>query len=332
MQAKLSIAMIVKNEAQHLPECLECIAPIADEVCVLDTGSTDDTVAIAARHGARVSHFAWCDDFAAARNASLSRCTGDWIFVIDADERVASGDHAGLRTLLEGPRDTAYRFVTRNYTDNAGQSGFVAAAGGDMLARGFSGWFPSAKVRLFPNGLQATFEGAVHELINPSLERAGIRIVTSDIPVHHYALTKTPEAIRHKQELYLRLGEAKLARDPEDPKAHAELGNQYSDLGDYGRAAQCYREALKRAPRNAELLKDLGGVLHLMGRSAEAEKALRLAVGLDAGHVEAWRNLGVVLAAGGDWRGAGESFARAAALAPERADLKQYLAIARQKG
>ena len=328
MRPTLSIAMIVKNEAQHLGECLDTVASLADEVCIVDTGSTDETVAIAERHGAKLGHFVWCDDFAAARNASLAMCGGDWIFALDADERIAPEDHEGMRALLAGPR-VGYRFTTRNYTDNPGQSGFELCGAGDLHARGFAGHFPSTKVRLFPNGLGAVFENPVHELINPSLERAGVAIATSLIPVHHYPLTKPREALAAKQALYLRLGKAKLALHPEDPKAHAELGNQYVDLGDYARAAGCYREALKRAPRSAELLKDLGGVLHLLGRAEEAEKALRLAVGLDAKHVEAWRNLGVVLAARGDWPGARDGFAKASALAPGRADLLDYLETAR---
>ena len=146
--------------------------------------------------------------------------------------------------------------------------------------------------------------------------------------MHHYGLDKDAQALRDKNALYLRLGQAKVAATPDDPKAHAELGNQYVDLGDYSMAAQCYRDALRLAPKSAELLKDLGGVLHLMGRTIEAEKALRLATTVDANHVEAWRNLGVVLAAREEWRQARECFSTAIALAPENAELRRYFDIA----
>jgi len=328
MSATLSIAMIVKNESQHLPECLATLAPLRAEICVVDTGSADETIAIAEAHGCVVRHFAWGDDFAAARNASLAACSGDWIFVIDADERIAPEDHAALRTLITDARDAAYRITTRNYTDAAQQSGFVPCTPGDPQARGFAGWFPSTKVRLFPNRSGIAFEGAVHELINPSLMRAGVRILDCAIPVHHYALTKDAASLRAKQALYLRLGEAKLAADPSNPKAHAELANQYIDLGNYARAAQHLREALRLAPGSPELLKDLGGVLHLLGRGADAEKALRLALALDPTHVEAWRNLGVVLAARAAWPEAHDAFAQALALAPSDPTLAHYIAVA----
>jgi len=331
MPPKLSIAMIVKNEAQHLPAFLAEARERVDEVCVVDTGSVDDTVAIAVEAGAALGHFAWCNDFAAARNAALALCTGDWVLVLDADERIAQEDWPRLRALAAGPRDRCYRLITRNYTNDTRQSEFTPCTPDDTRAQGFAGWFPSGKVRLFPNGLGAHFEGKVHELVNPSLERAGLRVLTSDIPVHHYALTKSAEHLRAKQALYLALGLEKLRDAPEDPKAHAELGNQYAEMGDYTRAAQCYRAALQHDPTNAENLKDLGGMMHLLGRNAEAEKALRLAVRLDPALLEGWRNLGVVLAAQEQWAEAATSFAQGLALAPGHAELQRYHAIAQER-
>ena len=69
----VSACLIVRNEQQMLPECLASIRPWVEQICVLDTGSTDRTVAIAESFGATVGHFAWCDDFSAARNASVLR-------------------------------------------------------------------------------------------------------------------------------------------------------------------------------------------------------------------------------------------------------------------
>lgn len=80
--------MIVKNEAAHLAQCLSKVQPYVDEIVVVDTGSTDDTVAIAQQYGARLSYFEWCDDFAAARNFSIAQATGDWVLTLDADEEL----------------------------------------------------------------------------------------------------------------------------------------------------------------------------------------------------------------------------------------------------
>jgi tetratricopeptide (TPR) repeat protein len=87
-QPLISFCTIVKNEAENLHRCLSSVKPYVDEMIIVDTGSTDDTVKIAQQYGAKVSHFEWCDDFAAARNYSLSLVSGGWILTLDADEEL----------------------------------------------------------------------------------------------------------------------------------------------------------------------------------------------------------------------------------------------------
>jgi glycosyltransferase involved in cell wall biosynthesis len=82
----ISLCMIVKDEAENLPRCLESVQDLVHECIVVDTGSTDATCDIATRYGARVHSFTWNNDFAAARNVSLDYATGDWVLVLDADE------------------------------------------------------------------------------------------------------------------------------------------------------------------------------------------------------------------------------------------------------
>ena len=83
---RLSLCLIARDEEVRLERCLESVRALVDELCVLDTGSRDATRALAQRLGARTAAFEWCDDFAAARNASLELATGDWALVLDADE------------------------------------------------------------------------------------------------------------------------------------------------------------------------------------------------------------------------------------------------------
>jgi glycosyltransferase involved in cell wall biosynthesis len=97
---KLSVSMIVRNEESCLAKCLESIRG-ADELVVVDTGSTDATKAIASSFGARLFDFKWIDDFAAARNYSLQQCTGDWVFIVDADWELEPGGMAKIRAAAE---------------------------------------------------------------------------------------------------------------------------------------------------------------------------------------------------------------------------------------
>ena len=92
--------MIVRDEASLLSECLASIQNVAQQIVVVDTGSNDDTVAIAKSFGAEVHHFEWIDDFAAARNESLRFATGDWILWLDADERLMPESLPHLKRLL----------------------------------------------------------------------------------------------------------------------------------------------------------------------------------------------------------------------------------------
>lgn len=84
---KLSCALIVKNEESCLEKCLKSIKE-ADEIVVVDTGSTDKTIEIAKKYTDNIYHFKWISDFSAARNYSLSKCTGDWVLSIDADHQL----------------------------------------------------------------------------------------------------------------------------------------------------------------------------------------------------------------------------------------------------
>ncbi len=97
---KLSVAMIVKNEEVMLGACLDSVRE-ADEIVVVDTGSTDKTVEIAKRRLCQVfTDYTWCDDFAGARNHAISKCTGDWILTIDADDTLAPGGMKKIRTAI----------------------------------------------------------------------------------------------------------------------------------------------------------------------------------------------------------------------------------------
>jgi len=329
MEHTISIAMIVKDEGEHLRECLTNIQPLADEICIVDTGSRDDSLAVAREFGARTSVFIWCDDFSAARNESLRLCRMDWILYFDADERIDPSGFPEIRAAVNGPQEACFWLPIRNYTNTADVSEFVRCDPDDPNARGFAGWYPTQRVRLFPNGTNAKFEGKVHELIGPSLEQLGFRTTCCNVPVHHYPLIGRPQQrVRDKQESYLRLGHEKVRSHPENARGYAELGDQYGEVGDYARAAAAYREALKRDPADPENLKNLGGMLHLLGRHDEAKQALLLATELNPSFAEAWRNLGVVYADEKEWSGAAECFQRALEHDPNWLEGYRYLSVA----
>ena len=85
-RAKISQCMIVKNEEANIERALSWGKGVVSEQIVVDTGSTDRTVEIAERMGAKIYHFEWIDDFAAAKNFAISKAKYEWIALLDADE------------------------------------------------------------------------------------------------------------------------------------------------------------------------------------------------------------------------------------------------------
>lgn len=97
----ISLCMIVKNEALTLAECLESVKGIADEIIIVDTGSTDKTKEIAQRYTDKIYDFEWIDDFAAARNFSFSKATKEYILWLDADDRIHDKDRTAFLQLKQ---------------------------------------------------------------------------------------------------------------------------------------------------------------------------------------------------------------------------------------
>lgn len=323
---RLSVAMIVRDEAEHIADCVNSLAPLGAQVVVVDTGSADGTPDVARAAGAEVYFLDWPGDFAAARNESLRHCRGAWVLVMDADERLDPADLPQLKAHLDGtPR--GYRMVTRNYTDAAHLAEFVPATPGDPWAHGFPGWFPSTKVRLFPRDPRIAFSGAVHELVNASLAAAGLDMADSPVPIHHYPLERSPERVASKRQLYCALGEEKALREPENPKAWEELAEQYLELERHADALRAYRRAVALAPHEARLVAGLGAALALAGQREAAAQALDLAIRLDPGHALALRNRAVLLLQEGAPAEAEPLLRRSLDVSPKDSETLRYLAL-----
>ena len=244
----VSLCMIVKNEEQHLGACLMSAKPVVDEMIVVDTGSNDRTRDIAAAFGAMVYDFPWANDFSTARNVSLSKASGDWIFVLDADEVVAQSDHSELRRLMSTTgRKTAYSFVTRNYIPQINKTGWTANDGAYEEEAG-AGWFGSSKVRLFPRDDRVRFVNPVHELVEPSLVAVGIDIQECAVPIHHYGKLDQTKVTAKWEEYYL-LGRKKLDEQGENADALRELAIQAGELKRFDEAVELWQRAIRLQPR-----------------------------------------------------------------------------------
>ena len=209
----ISLCMIVKNEEKNIGSCLDSISPLVDEMIVVDTGSTDRTKDIARAFGAKVYDFGWTDNFSEARNFSLSKASGDWILVLDADEVIAPFDQKVLKHLLSRPayKSTALTITTRNYVVPVTALQWTANDGSYIKEEAGTGWYPSRKVRIFPNNPHIRFELPVHEFVESSIQKAGIRNMEIRIPVHHYGKMDRKK-ITSKGDYYYAINKEKLSQ------------------------------------------------------------------------------------------------------------------------
>ena len=200
MRPRVSLSMIVKDGAQTLGRCLASVADLVDEMVVVDTGSTDATPAVAAGLGARVEVVPWDDSFAAARNESLRRATGDWVFWLDADEWLDDDGRGRFRALIDrlGAEDAVY--FMRQVSPRGGPGA------GELVV---------SQPRLFRNGPDVRWRYRVHEQVVDSCLRRGDQPRLTDVIVHHSGY-ESADVSRRKEGRNLRLLERERAENPDD--------------------------------------------------------------------------------------------------------------------
>jgi tetratricopeptide (TPR) repeat protein len=277
----LSLCMIVKDEEAHLAKCLMSVKDIVDEMIVVDTGSTDQTKDIATAFGAQVFDFTWTNDFSEARNVSLSKASGDWILVLDGDEALSPADHSTLADIVHSKpgKPAAYSIVTRNYTDLVSAQGWTANDGSYTREEIGTGWYPSAKVRLFSNDKRIQFSLAVHEVVEASLLEAGISIKPCGIPVHHYGKMDTEKSASKGEDYYL-LGRKKLEETGGNAHALQELAIQANELQRYSESVELWERLIDLQPHNALAYFNMGyahfRLKHYKETIRASQKALEL--------------------------------------------------------
>jgi glycosyltransferase involved in cell wall biosynthesis len=222
----LSVCMIVKNEGHQLAGALENFRKFADEIVVVDTGSTDDTREIALRYTDCVFDFPWCDDFSAARNHSIANASGDYVLWMDADDRVEPEmveRIVKLKTVLDG--QNAFYFVLE-----------------DMQASGLSSSF--FQLRCVPRRDDVRFFGRIHE----QLMIEGFFPLTVDIVVRHHGYLH--KGVHHgKLERNLALLEKERQDGRDDTFIHYYLSLTSESLGRHEDAIAHMQRALAAVQR-----------------------------------------------------------------------------------
>jgi glycosyltransferase involved in cell wall biosynthesis len=258
---RISACLITRDEARFLPDCLRSIRPAVDEVVVVDTGSADDTVRIAREAGCTVLHHAWDDDFAAVRNVGIAAATGDWILVIDADERLIGGE--ALRPLAADAEPEVGGFLIE-------REDVVRHAGTGRTER-----YPIGMVRLFRRHRGIRYVGRVHERPGDTVRAAGFGLrSTHRLRLTHLVSSRTDEELIAKQRRYLALLDAECAAHPDDPWPRYYRAKTRWYLGDHAAAdaelAAIAHEARYPAGQRASAHAMRAALALRLGRPADA--------------------------------------------------------------
>ena len=347
--------MIVRDEAACLASCLASVRGFAEEMVVVDTGSVDGTVAIAEEAGARVHHLPWPGDFAAARNVALEQVRGDWVLVLDADERLRPEAMGLLREAMAQP--DALLITLLRQECGAQQSPYSSVS------------------RLFRRHPAIRWSRAYHSLVDDSVEA-----LLQEEP--HWRLLHCPEpallhegyrperiAQGHKAQRLREAMEAELLRNPADPYTCAKLGGLEISMGHRERGVALLRQGLEGCPPGAhperyELLLhlalalgqadpatsgrlyrealalpldprltlgarlNLASLLFQQGQTAEAVLASREATRIAPELGRGWLQLGLSLRRSGDLPGAIAAYRQSLAIEPHQSEGHQNLGLA----
>lgn len=242
--------MIVRDEERDLPRCLASLGDVADELVIVDTGSTDRTRELAPT--ARWIEIEWPRDFAAARNVGLAAATGDWILVLDADEELSPEMRVGLRAELA-------------QADELGLSGVSLLQRNLSLPGEITSFQDLPLVRLFRASPDIRYSGRIHEQVTPSIIAMGGALGASDLHfLHHgYARATAQGTDRARRNLALLVD---ATRDESgDAYLLYQLGATQKAVGDDAAADSLARALALHAQSPA------------LSRSAEGDARMKLA-------------------------------------------------------
>lgn len=298
---RISACLITRDEAAFLSGCLQSLGSAVDEIIVVDTGSRDDTVSIAAGAGCTVLHHPWNDDYAAARNVGLGAATGEWIVVIDADERLTGG--MALRALLAqaGPETGGFLVEREDVVRHPGT--------------GRTERYPIGMVRLFRRDPRIRYVGRVHERPGDTIRAAGLQIrSTHRLGLTHLVAARTDDVLQAKQRRYLALLDVEVAAHPDDPWPRYYRAKTLWYLGDHARAdaelAAIAGDARHPGPQRASAHAMRAALALRLGRPADALAHVDASLGAFAFQSLSHYLRGEALFALGRYGEAAESYAR----------------------
>jgi len=267
--------MIARDEETYIGQCLASVKEFVDEVVLVDTGCQDRTLSIARDFGAKIFEHPWTGDFSAARNHSLDHATGDWILVLDADEKLARRDGQQLRNLVENGKVKGFKLTQRTYLWNASFVCSIPNPGDYEEGYGYSDCVDVHVIRLFRSDPKIRYQGRVHELVDPVFDSQRLPFAQSQLVIHHYGKVGSSERLERKKQLYFELGRQKAVEESENPMAQFEMGVQLYELKQFQDCVPYFKNAYGLSKTFSLSLLYIAKAHHLSGEMEEASHYYR---------------------------------------------------------
>lgn len=272
--------MIVKNGAESIAPCLGSVRHIVSQIVIADTGSTDNTCAIAREFGVTIVSVPWENHFANARNAALSHMTTDWVLVLDADEELDSAAKQGIPQLLSASDVGGYVTPIRNYIPSRFSRGWDRVSMPNQSqhsrAKNAPAYIEHENCRLFRRHPGIYFTGRVHEVVEDQILRTGLKLEVANFFIHHFGQLADEQARKQKQAFYRDLLRRKTEDHPDNPAAWMQLGlHEFECCHQCDEALRCFEQALALQPNAQEAWLFKGMVYVHLGRCQDALDALK---------------------------------------------------------
>ena len=234
---RISVCIIVKNEADNLEHCLHCLSSYDFEIIVVDTGSTDETKDVAAKYTSHVYDFTWCNDFAAAKNFAISKASNEYVMILDSDEYLEPVNLEQISMeILRNPEKVGRIRIRNTFTKNKNSQDYE-----EWISRIFS------KKRYH-------YTGRIHEQVTAINGRAYDTYQTSVLILHSgYDLSEEKRKEKSERNIGLLLKELEYLnskevsdkeRQEQVPYIFYQLGKSYYMARDYESACQYFSKGL----------------------------------------------------------------------------------------
>ena len=295
--------MITKNEEKFLEQCLSSIKGIADEIIIVDTGSTDKTKEIAKKFNAKIFDFKWIDDFSAARNESIKHATKDWILVLDADEVIEEKGLSKIRDAIENAeKDIAgFQLEQRSYINNF----FEGAVKNDSdfeLVKQYAFYIPHYLVRLFKNNLVLKFRHMVHELMEDSIIEKNLKYKKLSVVLHHFGSLKDINLISDKTEQYIKIILRQLEENPESSRYSYQAARMHIGRNDFSNALKYFKKTAKLNPNYKLVFSEIAKIYLQMNDNNRAIEYFKKSIKYNPDNPSPANNIAVVYMSMGKFR------------------------------